>query len=87
MTDGTFHDPRTGQSFSAEIQLGTYTVTSPSGDSISTTTDEEAEVSQCTCPICSKVFSVDLVPGQVDFEPGLLEFDAGDNLENFWMLI
>ncbi len=84
MTDGTFHDPRTGQSFSAEIQLGTYTVTSPSGDSIPTTSSDEEQTSQCTCPICSKVFSVDLVPG-VDFEPGLLEFDAGDNLINFWM--
>ena len=86
MTDGTFHDPRTGQSFSAEIQLGAYTVTSPSGDSISTTTEAESELSQCTCPICSKVFNVDLQSGQTDFfEPGLLEYGAGDNLINFWM--
>jgi len=85
VTDGTFHDPRTGQSFSAEIQLGTYNVTSPSGDSILVTTSDEEQTTQCTCPICSKIFAVDLVPGQVDFEPGLLEFDAGDNLINFWM--
>ena len=67
MTGGTFHDPRTGQSFSETMQIGSYSVVSPSGDTLPMVTTIGQAKSQCTCPICSKVFDVDLIAGDEYF--------------------
>jgi|GEM_PF-6517112 len=72
MAEGSFHDPYTGETFQAQIALGAYNVTNGEHVLLYETEDSEA-VSHCSCPICSKRFAVDLLPGpdaliSTDFE-------------------
>lgn len=87
MSTGTFHDPVHGESFTAEVQSGEYTVNND-GTTITYFTVEGSDKSQCTCPICSKVFDVDLVADRADYQTDAsLEFNDEDNLINFYMVI
>ena len=75
---GNFHCPVCGLDFESEIVLGEYDVTCPNGHVLSYVTNIGEDRSQCTCPICSKVFDVDLIP---EF-PGLVDVD--DVPESMW---
>ena len=70
MTNGSFHDPYTGANFSARILTGSYGVPNSAGVILPYHTISGAAKSSCTCPICSKVFDVDLIPGAVDSSGG-----------------
>lgn len=83
----TYHDPYTGQSFQEDGSEGSYVVVSPTGHSLPYESLPGEAKSHCTCPICSKVFEVDLVPGSDDADPGVLGFGNDGNLINLWMVI
>lgn len=63
MVTGTFHDPRTGAQFNAEIQSGSYNVSTPSNDVMNVITAPNDMHSHCICPICSKNFDINLRAG------------------------
>ena len=90
MTNGTFHCPVCGSDFEREVLYGDYNVTCPNGHLLPYISPvDNDDRSHCTCPICSAVFDVDLIPDgpdvAYDFEPGLMEFDRGIYFINRWM--
>jgi hypothetical protein len=90
MVTGEFHCPICGLDFTRDVLYGDYNVTCPLGHLLPYESLATA-VSHCDCPVCRKVFDVDLVPdapdGSGEFVPGSLEFNVGIHLINFWMMI
>lgn len=89
MTTGTFHCSVCGAEFESDVIHGDYEVTCPNGHTLSYETPAGSEKSECTCPICTKIFEVDLISGTDDIEAvaGLLEFNSSENFINMWMVI
>jgi hypothetical protein len=82
----TYHDPYDGQSFEEDGSEGSYNVDHLGHVLPYESLPGEAK-SHCTCPICSKVFEVDVIPGSNDADPGILGFGNDGNLINLWMVI
>ena len=82
-----YHDPYTGIDFEEDGSEGSYVVSNPTGNDLPYESLPGEAKSHCTCPICSKVFEVDVIPDADDADPGILGFGNSGNLINMWMMI